>query len=193
MRRILHRAGDAGLLGFGSTTEHSDMRKVLIAGALLLAGTAASVAVGAARDDTPNPVASRWLAIGEQALDAKHPVDAIDAFEAALAVDPKSAPAFIGIARAYDAQALPGRAIRYYREALALQPNDLGALEGQGKAMIARGATARARVNLDRIKTLCKGECPAAKRLEMALAAPPLPVLHPIASNEPTKPVVTKD
>jgi Tfp pilus assembly protein PilF len=169
------------------------MGKILIAATLLLAGTAASVAVGAARDDAPNPVASRWLAMGETALAAKHPADAIDAFEAALAVDPKNAPAFVGIARAYDAQALPGRAIRYYREALALQPNDLGALEGQGKAMIARGATARARVNLDRIKTLCKGECPAAKRLETALAAPPLPVLHPIASNEPTKPVVTKN
>ena len=163
-----------------------------IAAILLLGGTVASVAVGAARDDAPSPVAARWLAAGDTALAAKHPAEAVDAFEAALAVDPKSAPAFIGIAHAYEAQGLPGRAIRYYREALALTPNDLGALEGQGKAMIARGASARARVNLDRIRTLCKGDCPAAKRLETALAAPPA-APTPVASNQPTHPVETKN
>ncbi len=165
-----------------------------IAGCLLVAGTIATVAIGAARDDAANPQATRWLAIGDAALTAKKPAEAIDAFEAALAVDPKSAAGFTGIARAYDALALPGRAIRYYREALALQPNDLGALEGQGEALIARGATTRARVNLDRIKTLCKGDCPQARKLETALAAPPPKVAPtPLASNEPMKPVETKN
>ena len=165
-----------------------------IAAILLLAGTGASVAVGAARDDVVNPAAVRWLAAGDAALAAKKPADAIDAFEAALAVDPKNAAGFVGIAKAYEAEALPGRAIRYYREALALQPNDLDALAGQGEALVARGATTRARVNLDRIKTLCKGDCPAAKRLETALAAPPKPVLPtPLASNEPTRPVETRN
>ncbi len=169
------------------------MRRGLgIAAALLVGGTVATVAVGAARDDAPNPRAARWLAAGDAALAAKHPAAAIDAFEAALAVDPRSAPAFVGIAHAYEAQALPGRAIRYYREALALTPNDIGALEGQGTALVARGATVRARVNLDRIRTLCKGDCPAARRLETALAAPPtLPT--PVASNQPTHPVETKN
>jgi Tfp pilus assembly protein PilF len=164
-----------------------------IAAILLLAGTVASVAVGAGRDDAVNPAAVRWLAAGDAALAAKKPADAIDAFEAALAVDPKNAAGFIGLAKAYEAEALPGRAIRYYREALALQPNDLDALAGQGEALIARGATTRARVNLDRIRTLCKADCPAAKRLETALAAPPPKVLPtPLASNEPTRPVVTE-
>lgn len=167
---------------------------VFLAAALLLAGTAASVAVGAARDDAVNPAAARWLATGDAALAAKKPAEAIDAFEAALAVDPKNPAGFIGIAHAYDAQGLPGRAIRYYREALALQPNDLGALEGQGTALVARGATTRARVTLDRIRTLCKGDCPAAKRLEVAIANPPPKVLPtPLASSEPTRPVVTKN
>ncbi|MBV8972935.1 MAG: tetratricopeptide repeat protein, partial [Sphingomonadaceae bacterium] len=133
---------------------------LILAGGLLLIGTAAAAAVGVARDDAPNPAAARWLAAGDAALAAKHPSDAIDAYEAALTLDPKSAPAFIGLAHAYTAQGLPGRAIKFYRGALALQPNDLGALEGQGEALVARGATTRARVNLDRIKTLCKGDCP---------------------------------
>lgn len=162
-----------------------------IAAFLLLVGTVTTVAVGAARGDAADPAAARWLATGEAALAAKHPPAAIDAFEAALAVDPKSATAFTGMARAYDALGLPGRAIKYYREALVLEPNDLGALEGQGEALIARGATTRARVNLDRIKTLCKGECPAARKLETALAAPPPPVAT--ASTEAPKPAVAKN
>ena len=163
-----------------------------LAAVLLMSGAAASAAVGAVRDDAPNPHAARWLTAGDTALAAKKPGDAIDAYETALAVDPKSAAAFVGLARAYDAEALPGKAIRFYREALALQPNDLDALAGQGEAMVARGATTRARVNLDRIKTLCKGECPAAKRLETALAAPPPPPAK-TASAEPGKPDVAKN
>lgn len=166
------------------------MRSGLVITTIVLLAGGASVAVGAARDDAVNPVAARWLTAGDAALAAKKPAAAIDAFEAALAVDPKNAAGFIGIARAYEAEALPGRAIRYYREALALQPNDLDALAGQGEALIARGATTRARVNLDRIKTLCKTECPAAKRLETALAAPPPPAPTPLASAEPAKPTV---
>ena len=165
-----------------------------VAAVVLLAGSGVSIASGAPRDDAVNPAAARWLAAGDAAFAAKKPAAAIDAYEAALAVDPKNAAGFVGIAKAYDAEALPGRAIRYYREALALQPNDLDALAGQGEALIARGATTRARVNLDRIKTLCKADCPAAKRLETALAAPPKPVLPtPLASNEPTRPVETKN
>ena len=164
-----------------------------LAAVLLISGVAASVAAGAARDDAPNPRAARWLTAGDTALAAKKPGDAIDAFEAALAVDPKSAPAFVGIAKAYEAEALPGKAIRFYREALALQPNDLDALAGQGEAMVVRGATTRARVNLDRIKTLCKGDCPAAKRLETALAAPPPPAPAKTASADPVKPDVAKN
>lgn len=169
------------------------MRRGPVIATIVLLAAGASAAVGAVRDDAVNPVAMRWLAAGDTALAAKKSGAAIDAFEAALAVDPKNAAGFIGIARAYEAEALPGRAIRYYREALALQPNDLDALAGQGEALIARGATTRARVNLDRIKTLCKADCPAAKRLETALAAPPPVVPTPLASAEPTRPAVTRN
>lgn len=160
---------------------------------LLVTGTVATVAIGAAGDSVLQPASVRMAAAGQAALDKGQPAAAIDAFEAALAVDPKNAGAFIGIARAYQQQGLPGRAIKYYREALVIEPNDLGALEGQGKALIARGATTRARVNLDRIKTLCKGECPAAKQLEIALAAPPVMPAAKTASAEPAKPSVVKN
>ena len=159
--------------------------------AVMVTGAASAVGVGAVGDDVIRPESVRMTAVGQAALVNRQPGAAIDAFESALAVDPKNADAFLGIAHAYEQQGLPGRAIKYYREALVIEPNDLGALEGQGRALIARGATARARVNLDRIKTLCKTDCAAAKRLEVALAAPP--VVAPTASVAPVKPAVAKN
>lgn len=139
-----------------------------IAMALLLAGGPATAATGG---DTVAPKSVQLTQQGRAALAAKQPEAAIDLFETALAVDPKNGDAFIGIAKAYEAQGLPGRAVRYYREALELDPNDIPALEGQGLALVQRGATARANVNLERIKALCKTDCAAATRLQTAMNA----------------------
>lgn len=158
---------------------------------LLAAGTISSVAIGSVSgDDALRPASIKMQQAGEAALTKAQPSAAIDAFEASVAADPRNSAAFIGLAHAYEALGLPGKAVRYYREALALDPNDIGALEGQGKALVARGARARANVNLVRIKTLCKTDCAAAKRLETALAAPP-PVTS--ASAEPVKPTAVKN
>ena len=149
---------------------------------LLVAGVASSVAAIVPQgDDVLKPASVKLAGDGQAALAANKPAEAIDAFEAALAVDPKNVAAFTGIAHAYEAQGLPGKAVKYYREALALNPSDLSALEGQGKALIARGATARAQVNLARIKALCKTDCSAAARLQTALNTA-------TASAEPVKP-----
>lgn len=97
---------------------------------------------------------------------------AIERFETSLAVDPTNRAAYVGLARAARTQGLPGKAIKYYREALELDPNDLDALEGQGGVFAERGAAARAAANLARIKTLCgAAACPPARRLEIAIAA----------------------
>jgi tetratricopeptide (TPR) repeat protein len=79
----------------------------------------------------------------------------------------------MGMARAAEAQGLPGKAVRFYREALELEPNDLAALEAQGLALVERGATARAGDNLERVKKICQGSCPEADRLAAAIAKGP--------------------
>lgn len=159
---------------------------------LLAAGTISTVAIGSVSgDDALRPASVQMQKTGEAALSKAQPSAAIDAFEASVAADPRNSASFIGMAHAYEALGLPGKAVRFYREALTLDPNDLNALEGQGKALVARGATARANLNLVRIRTLCKGECPQAKRLEVALATPP--VVAKTASAEPVKPVVVKN
>lgn len=144
------------------------MTKPLALVSLLILLAAPAAAVG--RDDQLKPVSLQFAAAGQAALVAGKPQDAIDSFEAALAVDPRNVAAFAGIAAAYEKLGLPGKAVKFYREALALNPSDLSALEGQGRALVARGATARAQINLARIKALCKADCSAAARLEGVIA-----------------------
>jgi len=138
------------------------MRLAFLSFALLAAAPAAAVG----RDDQLKPASTQFAAAGQAALAAGKPQDAIDSFEAALAVDPRNVAAFAGIASAYEKLGLPGKAVKYYREALALNPSAIAALEGQGRALVARGATARAQINLARIRALCKADCAAAARLE---------------------------
>ena len=156
----------------------------LAAFALGLAAAANGQPVG---DDILKPTSIRFAEAGRAALARGDANAAIDSFEAALASDPKNVGAFTGIAQSYDKLGLPGKAVKYYREALALNPSDLGALEGQGKAFVERGATARAQVNLARIKALCKADCSAATRLEAALNAPV------VATAEIAKPEAAKN
>lgn len=152
----------------------------------LLTAVAAGAATG--RDDQLKPLSVQLTNAGNSALAAGDAQGAIDNFEAALASDPRNVAAFRGIAQAYEQLKLPGRAVKYYREALALNPSDIAALEGQGRALVARGATARAQVNLARIKALCKADCSAAARLETSIAR-----ASQQASAAPAKPATAQN
>jgi len=101
--------------------------------------------------------------------------EATDLLESALAVDPRNRQAYIALGRAAQGEKLPGKAIKFYLEALKLEPNDLAALQGQGEALVQRGAVERAKRNLDRIRSLCKGACPQAMTLAAAIAKGPPP------------------
>jgi Tfp pilus assembly protein PilF len=102
-------------------------------------------------------------------------VEATDLYETALAVDPRNRQAFIGLARAAQGMKLPGKAIKFYLKALQLEPNDLVALEGQGEALVQRGAVERAKLNLERIRKICGSACPQANQLAAVIAKGPPP------------------
>jgi Tfp pilus assembly protein PilF len=105
-------------------------------------------------------------------------LEATDLFESALAVDARNRQAYIGLARAAQGEKLPGKAVKFYYEALQLERYELEALTGQGEALVQRGAVERAKANLARVKTLCKGNCPQAQTLAAAIAkGPPTEVL----------------
>ncbi len=128
-------------------------------------------------DDQINPRSLALVQQAEAARRAGNLTGADDLLETALAVDPRNRAAFIALAGVARQQELPGKAIRLYREALALEPNDTAALAGQGEAMVQKGAVERARANLARIKTLCKVDCAPATELSAAIAKGPPPAV----------------
>lgn len=129
------------------------------------------------------------LAKGRAARAAGNLDAATDAIETAVVVDPRNREAFVALAQIAQSRGLPGKAIRRYREALSLDPNDVAALRGQGEALVAKGAVTKARDNLARIRTVCgKRPCPELALLSASIAKGP-PVVTASATPIPAKTV----
>jgi Tfp pilus assembly protein PilF len=92
-----------------------------------------------------------------------------DALESALAIDPKNRGAFLALADVAKKQGLPGKAIRLYREALLIEPNDVAALAGQGEALVSKGAVTKAKENLAKVRLICVAACPEQLTLAAAI------------------------
>lgn len=148
------------------------MRFAPAAGALALA-LAITASSGFAADRKPAARAAVLLSEGRAALAAGNPQAAIDAFEAALAVDPAYTPTLIELGRAAQADDLPGKAIAYYRQALARDQRNFAALAGEGSALAQKGALDKARASLAQLQSLCGKNCPETKALTAAIAAGP--------------------
>ncbi len=149
------------------------MRISLVSAAAALALLSVSTSLNAQRAD--DQIDARSVALLERGKAARAAGDLDTAnglVESALAVDPRNRPAYLVLAEIARAQGLPGKAIRFYREALTLEPNDQAALRGQGEAMVQKGAVERAKENLARLKTLC-GNCADATQLAAAIAKGP--------------------
>ena len=147
--------------------------------------TMASAGQGQKPDDQIDARSVALAGQGETLVAAARYNEAIDYYESALAVDPRNRQAYVGLARAAQGQKLPGKAIKLYAEALKIEPNDVGALAGQGEALVGRGAVERAKRNLDRIKTICNNPCPQATTLAAVIAKGPPPEV--MAARVPDK------
>ena len=138
---------------------------------LCLAMTASISIAGAG--GTPDPRAAALIAQGQAALAAGETTAAIDAFEAALAVDPGYTPIFIDLAQASRQSGLQGKAIRYYREALERDPVNFAAIAGEGAALVEKGALEKAKRNLAKLQSLCGDDCPETVALQSSIARGP--------------------
>ena len=147
------------------------MRLAPAAAALSLA-LAVTASVGSAQNRDPAPRAAMLIAEGRAALADGQTQAAIDAFEAALTVDPGYTPILLELARAARSDDLQGKAIRYYREALVRDPGNLAAIAGEGEALVEKGALEKAKANLAKLETLC-GSCGEAEQLAVTIAAGP--------------------
>jgi Tfp pilus assembly protein PilF len=146
---------------------------VSCAAALLLLSVSTSL-MAQRPDNQIDPRSLALLQQGKAAAAAGDLEGASDALESALAVDPRNREVYVVLAGIAQRGGLPGKAIRLYREALALEPNDVAALRGQGEAMVAKGAIERAKENLAKIKTICGAkECAEATSLAAAIAKGP--------------------
>jgi Tfp pilus assembly protein PilF len=148
-----------------------------VALALALA-TVSSVGHSQRPDDVIDPRSVMLVTQARADLAAGRTDAANDALESALAVDPRNRAAFGLMASIAQGQGLPGKAIRLYREALMIEPNDVGALAGQGEAMVQKGAMTKAKENLTKIKSLCGAKsCADGVRLSAAIdKGPPVVV-----------------
>lgn len=137
----------------------------------LVVALTASVSYGAGRE--PNPAAVTLAEEGRGQLAAGQVQDAVDSFEAALAVDPGYTRLYLDLAEASRQQGLQGKAIHYYREALEREPGNLAAISGEGEALVEKGALEKARRNLSRLESLCGESCTEARQLAAALERGP--------------------
>ncbi|HEX8302228.1 hypothetical protein [Sphingomonas sp.] len=164
------------------------MRVSAIFAAAALLVLSVSTSLMAQRPDAQiDPRSLALLQEGRAAQAAGQTEAANDALESALAVDPRNREAFVLLAEIARGRNLPGKAIRLYREALLLEPNDLSALRGQGEAMVAKGAIEKAKGNLAKIKTICATGCNDANMLAAAIAKGP-PVTTTAQVEKPATP-----
>ncbi len=148
------------------------MRYAPAAAALsLVLAITASAGMGA--DRQPDPRAAALVAEGRSQLAAGQADVAVNSFEAALAVDPGYAAVYLDLGDAARAQGLQGKAIHYYREALARDPKNLAAISGEGRAMVEKGAVEKAKRNLAQLQSLCGGSCAEAKQLAAEIDSRP--------------------
>jgi len=144
---------------------------------LVVAGTALALVsapvTGQRPDDQLSPRSVQLLREGEAFLAAGKFVEADEALEAALAVDPRNRAAYVALARVAQKQKLFGQAIRYTKKALLLEPNDRDAIAVQGEAMVEIGAVARARENLAKLQKLCPSGCQQLASLNAAISRGP--------------------
>jgi tetratricopeptide (TPR) repeat protein len=94
--------------------------------------------------------------------------EALDLYESAVAADPRNVAAYVGLGRSYEAIGMQGKALRYYRLALDINPNDLNALEAQTIGMIAKATPSKAQLSLDRLRKLCPKGCPSLTQADAA-------------------------
>ncbi|MEN9718372.1 MAG: hypothetical protein RIQ99_1250 [Pseudomonadota bacterium] len=143
----------------------------------LLAAVTSSVGQGA----PPQPLDPRAAVLvqqGRTALAAGQADVAIDAFEAALAIQPGHVAIVLNLADATRQQGMQGKALHYYRLALSTDPDNQFAIAGEGMALVEKGAVEKAKRNLTRLDQLCvRSNCPPALDLAAAIERGPAPRL----------------
>ena len=103
------------------------------AAAVLSLALAMTASVGWSAERDPDPRAAMLIAEGQTALQGGDVQGAIDAYEAALVVDPGYTPLYLRLAEAARADRMQGKAISYYREVLNREPRNYAAMSAKAR------------------------------------------------------------
>lgn len=161
------------------------MRHFPAALALSLA-VALTASIGQGAERQPDPRAVVLEKQGEAMLAAGEVQAAIDAFEAALVIDPGYTAIYLDLGEAARQQGLHGKAIRFYRKALEREPDNFAAILGEGAALVEKGALEKAKLNLSKLETMCGASCRETKSLSTVIARGPQ---QPVLTAEAVTPV----
>lgn len=168
------------------------MRYTPFAVAIALVAVVTSSVGYSAPPEKMDPRAAVLMTQARENLAAGRVDAAVDAYEAALVVQPGSVPVLLGLAEATRMTGMQGKALRYYREALAGDPRNVLAIAGEGQALAEKGAIEKARRNLAQLKTLCGPDCDATRQLAEAITKGAAPRIVTAEAVTP-QPVVSEN
>lgn len=161
---------------------------ILLAGAFALSSSSSIGKIGpqgpSAIKDT-SPEAAAWMDHGSAALDANDLAGARNSYETALLLAPGDPAIYFALGKIARAEKMPGRAIKYFDDAIRLDPKNQTAVLEEGLAMMDKGAIESARQTLAQLKTMCAKNCAIAEPLAAAIAAGPPKVVTAEASKTP--------
>ncbi len=146
------------------------MRYTPVAVALSLAIAMTSSVSLSVPPETLDPRVVSLLDQGRAAEAAGDHDGAVSAYEAALTVQPGSATVLVALAGATRETGMTGKALHYYRDALARDPRNLAAISGEGVTLAEKGATDKARASLARLENLCGKDCAGTREVTAAIA-----------------------
>jgi tetratricopeptide (TPR) repeat protein len=168
---------------------------ILLAGALALSSSSGIGRIGPQGPSSIQntaPEAAVWSDHGSEALDAGDLTRARSAYETALLLAPGDPSIYFALGKVARAEKMPGRAIKYFDDAIRLDPKNQTAVLEEGLAMMDKGAIESARQTLAQLKTLCAKNCAIAEPLAAAIAAGPPKVVTAEAGKAPPQAPLAK-
>jgi len=155
-------------MGLRKNRKRSLMKNLFIFAGVVAALSAPSVAD---TDMKYQNISRQLVAEANVALKSEKVEDARLLFERALVAFPANTNALLGLGRTHEAKGKVGLGLKYYRQALEIEPNDKGALEIQALAFLKREMLDRADANRAKLARLCPKGCKALENIETALDA----------------------
>lgn len=127
--------------------------------------------VGLAHAGTPVAKSTVQVLIdrGRKAMEAHDYKTAVTEFERALVADPANGHTYTLLAVSHSRLGNDGKAKKYFRSALDIDPGDLDALQYQGQLYAGAGDLTKAQENADKLAKAC-GECAQQKGLVAEIA-----------------------